>query len=275
MSTATSAAWASVVVATITAASNVWQAYDAHLEKQAAMVAKETLLASQVRVEALNNKVAIQEASLSNALERASLYGDILAAGGGDRWAYKRVYEYLLPGLLSKDKSAEALIQQLNSFTRHFIGNVKDNSILQYYMMGPASENLKEHIKDMLRREDVGQRICALKHILWLRLNEHIPLVVDSLEREPDLNVVQLAVHVINETFSDNMCLNDHNPVYVLSVDDCALRYCDFKSRFLQMWNTKKDKILARKSKEVRERPDPPRGNLTYIYDPEKPDSAM
>lgn len=47
-------------------------------------------------VDALQTEAIVQKQTLSNALERVNLYGDILAAGGGDRWAYKRAKEYLL-----------------------------------------------------------------------------------------------------------------------------------------------------------------------------------
>ena len=245
MSSATSAAWASVGVAMIASAANIWSAYDSHVAKQESLIAKATLDAAQAKVIALQYKADTQDTVLSNAMERVKLYGDMLAAGGGNRFAYKRATEALQTRILAGDKGAKSLDQQLCFQTRHFMGKIEHNSTLQYYMMGPLSEDLKAHVTDMLRRDDVQQRVCAIKHIHGFRLNKHIPLVVDCLEREPDLNVIQLAVYVVNETFRDNMVFNDTNTVYSLSAYDCALRYGEFKKYFDRMWEPRKDRILA------------------------------
>ena len=203
-------------------------------------------------VDTLQKRAEKQETALNNAMDQVKIYGDMLAAGGGNRFAYKRATETLQTLALAGDKDAESLNQQLGFLTRHFMGEIDRNSTLQYYMMGPLSEDLKAHITDMLKRDDVQQRVCALKHIHGLRLNKHIPLVVDCLEREPDLNVVQLAVHVVNETFRDNMVFNDTNTVYSLSAYDCALRYDEFKKYFDQMWEPRKDRILANKDNPLK-----------------------
>ncbi len=222
-------------------------------------------------VDTLQKRAEKQETALNNAMDQVKIYGDMLAAGGGNRFAYKCATEALQTHALAGDKDAESLNQQLGFMTHHFMGEIEHNTTLQNYIMGPLSESLKANIIDMLRQDDARQRICALKHIHGFRLNKYIPLVVDCLEKEPDLNVVQLAVHIVNETFRDNMIFNDTNTVYSLSVDDCALRYNDFKKYFNLMWKPRKERILARKPKEARERPDPPRGTLYYIFDPEQP----
>jgi len=245
----------------------VAMAWIAGCELQTAKVARR-------EVDALQSRATIQEAALSNALNRVNIYGDIIAAEGGDRFAYKRVCDILQSQLQKQDGEAKALFSKLDFAMRRFMGEVKDNPSLELSLMGPLSEDLKRDIVDMLHRRDATQRLCALKHILFLRLNKHVPLVVEMLENEPDLSVVQYAVNVITETFADNMIPNDTTPKYALSLDGCVFGYDDFRKHFMEMWVSAKTRILARKPKEVRERPDPPRGNLIYIYDPEKPDSA-
>ena len=273
MSSATSATWASVAIASIATAANIWSAYDSHIAKRESVIAKETLVAAQAKVISLQNKADAQDVVLSNALERVSLYGNIIAAEGGDRWAYKRAREMLLDRSKG-DGVSEPMIQMLNYTMQRFHDEATNNSFIAHNAINlPPPLYDGANVLANLRSPDIYKRFNALGAILTLRLNKYIPDAVDIAKEEPNLNVLQLLIYVIGETFTDNLIMNDTTPVYSLTLDDCVFRYDEFKRHFTEMWNPAKTRILARKHKEVRERPDPPRGNLVYIYDPEMPDS--
>lgn len=249
----------SAIAAIITALTSAWTLWVNVVERR--------------EVSDLQSKSKAQDTVLSNAIERVSLYGDIIAAEGGDRWAYKRAKECLLSRMSQRYEDATPLLQKLEFSMHRFTGEMKGNPTLEYALMGPASESIKAQVENMLKRDDSFQRLCALKHILWLRLNKHIPLVVEMLQNEPDLNVVQYALHVVSKTFTDNMIPNDTTPIYALTVDDCVFRHDEFKRHFEEMWKPAKDRILARKPKEVKEGRDkkPPHLPMVYLFDPEKP----
>lgn len=274
MSSSTSAAWASVVIAAIATGANVWQACEAHAEINIARIAKETLDSERREVAALQKEAVVQRQTLSNALERVNLYGDILAAEGGDRWAYKRAKEYLL--LHSADeRTSEPIIQTLSHITELFQSDITNNNLIVFHAINlPPPFYDSRNVMSNLKSADWTKRLNAVGTIWSLRLNNYIPDIVDIAKDEPNLNVLQLLIHVVRKTFEDNMVIGDETPVYALSLDDCVFQYDEFKKQFMEMWNPAKARIMARKPKEARQGQDkkPPHLGMVYLFDPEKPD---
>lgn len=224
-------------------------------------------------VVALQNKATVQEVALSNAVNRVTLYGDILAAGGGDRWAYKRAMECLWSNPCGA-KTPEPMLQMLNQLTQLFQSDITNNNLLASKIINlPPPSYDKSNVLSNLTSSDFEKRLNAIGTIWCFRLNNYIPDIVDIAKDESNLNVLQLIIHVVVRTFEDNRIMGDKTPMYYLSLYDCVFKYDEFRKHFMEMWIPAKTRILARKPKEVRERPDTPRGNLIYIYDPEKPDS--
>lgn len=274
MSSSTSAAWASVVIAAIATSANVWQAYDAHVEKRIARITKEALDAERRSVDALQKEAVVQKQTLSNALERVNLYGDILAAGGGDRWAYKRATEYLLLHYADKG-SSEPILQMLSHITEFFQCDVTNNNLIVFHAINlPPPLYDSSNVRANLKSTDWVKRLNAVWTIWSLRLNNYIPDLVNIAKDEPNLNVLQSIIHVVGKTFEDNIIMNDETTVYTLSLDECVFQYDEFKRKFVEMWNPAKARILARKPKEVRQGQDknPPHLGMVYLFDPEKPD---
>lgn len=273
MNSSTSMAWASVVLAAITTIANIWQAYEAHTEKNIARITKETLDAERREVDTLQKEAVIQKQTLSNALERVNLYSDILAAGGGDRFAYKRAKEYLW--LHSNDtESSEPILQMLAHITQLFRSDITNNGMIAVHAIDlPPPFYDRSNVLSNLRSSDSAQRLNAVGTIWNLRLNNYIPDIVDIAQDEPNLSVLQLIIYVVEKTFEDNMVMGDETPVYALSLDDCIFRYDEFKKHFMEMWNPAKTRILARKQKEARQGRGkyPPHLPMRYLFDPEKP----
>ena len=278
MNTSTSVAWATVVLAGISTCVNIFEACDAHAEKRESIqakresiIARETLEHEQTKVEALRVQIADMASALSNSLSMVSLYGDLLAAEGGDRFAFERVQHLLWDHEDKKSLKNDPLSDRLDFSIRRFTGDIKDNPMLAAVLETPFFESLDVHA--MLGNEMFIQRLYALKHIREFRLNKYLPDIVELLKEEPNLNVVQFAITFINETFEDNIKPHDGRVFRVFSLEDCVLRFEDFSKDFTQMWTDRKDEILARKPKEVRHGTSAGKLRLQtiYIYDPEKP----
>lgn len=225
-------------------------------------------------VDALQERSAKQEVSISNALEKVDLYGDILAAGGGDRWAYKRAKEYLL--LHSADEgTSEPILQTLRHITELFQSDVTNNSLIVFHAVNlPPSFYDGSNVLSNLKSTDLAKRLNAVGTIWNLRLNNYIPEIINIAKDEPNLNVLQLIIHVVEKTFEDNRVVDDEAPIYALTLDSCIFQYDEFKKQFIEMWNPAKDRILSRKPKEARQGQDknPPHLGMVYLFDPEKPD---
>ena len=136
------------------------------------------------KIKVLQKESMIHESALSNALDRVNLYGDILSAEGGDRWAYKRVQEYLWSRIHLNDKEAESLSSKLSNGTRHFWGGTNENQTLQNALHGHCLDQVAQ-VGSLLQHKDFTQRVNALKSISWLRLNSYIPAVVEYRRDEP------------------------------------------------------------------------------------------
>lgn len=218
----------------------------------------------------LRESLERQRTKLGNTLDRVSLYGDIASAEGGDRFAYVRASEQLRDLERNGDHEAGTLLQKLLFSTRRFMGGITNNPSLEYTLSGFPSHVM--NVEAMLKGDWFLQRLDALEYVRRLRLNKYFPDIVEMLKKEPDLNVVQLAIAFINETFADNIKPNDSRMFWLFSVDDCVFRFDDFHRHVSQMWDERKDEILARKPMEVRSRQDSPKVEQQYIFDPEKPE---
>lgn len=227
------------------------------------------------KIKVLQKESMIHESALSNALDRVNLYGDIIAAEGGDRWAYKRAKEWICAHY-EGDIESEPMIQTLDFTVNRFQGEATNNSFIVNNAINlPPLFYDGANVAANLKSTDIYKRLNALGAIWALRLNKYIPDAIDIAKNEPNLHVLQLLVFVVEETFTDNLIINDTTPVYSLSFDDCVFRYEEFKQHFMEMWNSAKPRILARKPKEVREGRDknPPHLPMVYLFDPEKPDN--
>ena len=220
----------------------------------------------------LKNILGQQQAELTNALARVSLLGDIAAAEGGDRFAYTRAVERLWEMGRARNRQGDILNQKLRYSTQRFMGDATNNPTLAFALMGPVVENDMDKVAVMLHGEEPMQRLFALQHILELRLNSLLPTVVQMLEKEPDLNVVQLSVNILNDTFLDERTFERIRAFSTFTVDDCVLHYDEFKSRFEETWEKCKELLLERPRKEVRRIKSqiPPYLETISVYDPEK-----
>ena len=233
-----------------------------------------TARVERAEVAALQKEAIVQKQTLNNVLEHVNLYEDIFAAGGGDRFAYKWAKEYLWLHSNNKDYS-EPVLQMLTHITKLFQSDITNNSTIVFHAVNlPATVYDKNNVLSNLKSPDMSKRLNAVGTIWNLRLNNHIPDIVDIAKDESNLNVLQLIIHVVEKTFEDNMVMGDETPVYALSLDDCVFRYDEFKKHFIEMWNPAKDRILSRKPKEARQGQDknPPHLGMVYLFDPEKPD---
>jgi len=219
-------------------------------------------------VVAIQQEAARQSEQLSNMVASVSLQRDVLAATGGDRFAYKRAHDLLSAGKIRGDAASE--LKSMYFTMQRFWKAAEDNPTIKAEMAVPMSGSLD--VAKSLSSEDSGVRLMALHHVLGLRINKYIPEVVEMLRDEPDLNVVQLAVKVINDTFSDNRKPNQSNTIRLFTVDNCVFAYDELRSHFMEMWESQKGAILGRKRKEVRRKQDPqnPQLTLVYIFDPEE-----
>ncbi len=219
----------------------------------------------------LKASLGMQRAVLSNAIDRVSLLGDIAAADGGDRFAYMQATKRLRDMARAGEHDSEALLQKLRFSTGRFMGSVTNNPSLEYILLEPPFEHMD--VESMLKRDSSLHRLSALRHVSDLRLNKYIPDIFAALETEPDLNVVQMALHVVNATFEDNYPFPVPAALHYLDLEQCVLDYGETKRLFDEMWEASKGKVLARKPKEVRHGRDknPPHFNMIYIYDPERP----
>lgn len=272
MSSSTSAAWASVFVAAFATGANLWQAYEAHAEKNIARITKETLDAERREVDALQTEAIVQKQTLSNALEQVDLYGDIIAASGGDRYAYLRAVDKLLLTENIPDKSIYQTQRLLNDISR-FANHPKSNPTIRSIMYANAIATNNAEVSAFLTSENRDARLYAINDIYILRLNALIPNVAKLVETDKDLNVVQYALYVVAETFRNN--INDEN----VNIDES---FADFNSvinntsafcqKFNVMWEKHRQVILSRRPREfVRiHAEENPSFYYEFLHDPER-----
>lgn len=230
---------------------------------------EEALSNTIARVDTLYAEAMDMALMLSNSLSRVDLYGDVLAAEGGDRFALERVQRTLCDKPVQKRWERDPLFEKLIFATRRFYGDIKGNPQLVSVLEDPFMETC--NVPALLHHDWFLQRLHALKHIREFRANKYLPDVVEMLRLEPDLNVVQFAVAIINETFNDNIKPNDSRMFWLFSVNDCVFNFDEFYQHVMKMWEERKDEIIARKPKEVRYRANPthPQLKTMYIHDPE------
>ena len=229
----------------------------------------DTATVTRREVDTLYNDAIVQSVAISNTLDRVRNYEDMLAAGGGDRFAYLRATKIFRT---KANSGRDEYLDRLWQVTQRFREDATNNSFIVHTAINvpPALLNTSD-LPVSLESPNLSTRLNALGAIRAFRLNEYIPAVAETARRDESLHVVQLAVFILNETFADNMIFNV-GPRFTFSIDDCVLNSSEFMDNFYKTWKVNKQKILSRKPREIRERPD---GNLrmSYLHDPEKPDS--
>ncbi|MBR0506276.1 MAG: hypothetical protein IJJ84_12800 [Kiritimatiellae bacterium] len=222
---------ASAVVALISVAVYIWQAVEANRAQKASIIAKEVLKTAQVRVETLQEKTAIQETALSNALEQVSLYGDIIAAEGGDRWAYVRASKRLYPIAETNIAGmADFFIMRLYDGIRRFRGHPSDNPMLKSIMFSSKTVFFDdESVSAGLKASTVTDRLFAINTVRVRRMYSLLPTLVHIVEDDPDLTVVQFALDVVTSVLGKAR----HGQ---WDFDDIVRHPERFKSWFTQTW---------------------------------------
>lgn len=223
-------------------------------------------------VDALQKEAIVQKQTLSNALERVNLYGDIIAASGGDRYAYLRAVDKLLLAENIPDKSiyqTERLLSDISRFADH----PKSNPTIRPIMYANAIATNNAEVSAFLTSENRDARLYAINDIYILRLNALIPNVAKLVETDKDLNVVQYALYVVAETFRNN--INDES----VNIDES---FADFNSvigntnafcqEFNTLWEKYKQAILARRPREFKRIPakEHPGCYYEFLHDPER-----
>lgn len=265
MNSSDKAAWASVVLAAVAIIVNAWYSYESHTAAQSSTIAKEVLEAEQAKVVSLQERTATQEIALSNALDRVDLYGDIIAAEGGDRLAYisaiNKIKETVHAGFLENK-----LHEIINRFSVD-----DENAYIKEHLSWPSLTPV-EKVGVMLNNDSYIQRIYAIKQAYQMRLNSFMPEIMQIVLTDRDLRVVQIATYVINKTFEDNMIFNAAHCCN-LAMDTCVMHPQEARDQFKKAWEVHREKILGRKPKEYRYGKDknPPHRQMMYLFDPEKP----
>lgn len=185
---------ANLTVQSLASVATVAMVWIAGCELNTAKVARQ-------EVDTLQKEAILQKASLSNALARVDLYGDIIAAEGGDRWAYTRVVDKLsqLTNLLDRADFLRTRLE--DTVTQKYSGKPELNLLLKHIMFDPdLVENDDAQMVAMLKSEIAFDRICAVNSIFRRRLNRLIPTLIDIIEHDPDINVVQYALYATLQT---------------------------------------------------------------------------
>ena len=223
-------------------------------------------------VDALQERSAKQEVSISNALEQVDLYGDIIAASGGDRYAYLRAADKLLLTENIPDKSVYQTQRLLNDISR-FANHPKSNPTIRTIMYANAIATNNAEVSAFLTSENRDARLYAINDIYILRLNALIPNVAKLVETDNDLNVVQYALYVVAETFRNN--INDKS----IDIDEIFANFnsvIDNTNAFCQQYNTLWEKyrqaILVRRPREFKRIPAKEDSGYYYefLHDPER-----
>lgn len=221
-------------------------------------------------VATLQKEAVIQKQTLSNAIDRVDLYGDIIAAEGGDRMAYVSAITAIRHG--HEEEGSKFLRRKIDEISMMFSAD-DANEYLKQRLSWPSPTRV-DNIKKMLKHSESLQRFYAIQKAYELRCNSFIPDIMDIALSDRDLRVVQLATYVINKTFEDNMIFNV-GPRCNLSLNECVEYPNEARNRFDKAWEVHKEKILGRKPKEYRYGKDknPPHRQMMYLFDPEKPDN--
>lgn len=246
MSSSTSAAWASVFVAAFATGANLWQAYEAHAEKNIARITKETLDAERREVAALQKEAVAQKATLDKGIARVNLYGDILAAEGGDRFAYARAMNELLP-IMEHDITGKSdfLVMRIVNASRCYYGHPLTNETLNIVMHSGQSVLDGDDLQSKLSSTDSFVRMLAINTIRVRRMNRYLPMLADIVATDIDLNVVQFALFVIKDTLDDAVLQN-------MDLDTTIRTPQDFMERFKQVWREQQKKLQAIKPLELK-----------------------
>lgn len=260
-------AFAAIATVAMAVTSHITLRYTREDRKEtSASLASATEALSRVKAqEAVMNQDRIR---LDESLRTAKVSSLMFRSEAGDRFALAELCDLLFV-TMATNKSSEV------EFQVRKIGEIQSKFSVQHLetennFHAPTLE--VKMIPGALNSSNSYMRVIAIDSIGTLRLNAYIPELAKIVEFDGNLNVVQHALYVINQTFLDNRTPTRPTTQRMLDIYDCFLPSRDFRQSFDDQWNASKQFILARKPKEIRHGPDTKYPNLMImsIHDPEK-----
>lgn len=219
-----------------------------------AIIAWKTLdvnIVERNEIEEMHRACRSMESDLTNSLLRVELYGDILAAEGGDRTAYIRVLCRLnkMTNSLDMASRTDFLSRRLYETNRRFSGRPhKNEELLSIMFSDEMIENDDQVVIKKLNSALHKDRLCAAHSIYWRRNYKFFPKLIELMEQDPDMNVVQYSLYTMLRILQDpelkkgeeDRDVNDYVLINDFLVD--SQRYC---SLFEELWDEKKDELLS------------------------------
>lgn len=219
-----------------------------------AIIAWKTLdvnIVQRNEIEEMHRACQVIAIDLTNSLFRVELYGNILAAEGGDRSAYIRVLDRLNKMTNSFDVASRAdfLSRRLYETNRRFSGRPhKNEELLSIMFSDEMIENDDQVVIKKLNSVLHGDRLCAVHSIYWRRNYKFFPTLIELAGQDPDMNVVQYSLYAMLRILKDPELTKGEEDCdaddYVVMNDFLvdSQRYC---SLFEELWNEKKDALLS------------------------------
>lgn len=222
------------------------------------------------KIKALQKETLILNASVSNTLDQVMLYGDMIAAAGGDRYAYLSAVDKMLLGDNITDRSIHQTEQLLDSITK-FEGHPTNNPIIKSVMYANELSTNDTDVAALLRSPNRDDRLYAINDVYILRLNNLIPNIAKLVEVDSDMNVVQYALYVVTETLRNNISDEDVDSILggLHPIIDNPHNFCD---NFNDIWSKHGQSIKSRRPRELKRVQVQGDTVLFYefLYDPER-----
>lgn len=188
---------------------------------------------------------------LTNSLLRVELYGNILAAEGGDRSAYIRVLGRLnkMTNSLDMASRADFLSRRLYETNRRFSGRPhKNEELLSIMFSDEMIENDDQVVVKKLNSVLHEDRLCAVHSIYWRRNYKFFPELIKLAGQDPDMNVVQYTLYAMLRILKDPELTKEEEDCdaddYVV-MNDFLVGSQRYRSLFEELWNEKKDALLS------------------------------
>lgn len=203
-------------------------------------------IAERSEVDALQKESLRLRDRLDEAFSRVDLYSDIIAAEGGDRWAYIRAIDRLIKYTNNFDR-AEFLLTRLDDSIRKYSGKPEEHLLLKHVMFDPQMvENDDAQVVALLKSPLYDDRLRAVNSIYRRRLNRLIPELFDLLEHDPYLAVVQYAFHTILRSIGSSALHSIHTGDIDVTDFNHVIQCPDLtKGKLADIWNRNKARILS------------------------------
>lgn len=172
------------------------------------------------------------ESNTKELFAKANLYEKILATEAGSRESYIELRNGLYAEANKHHSSTnDFMIQRMYSAIQKYDpSDIGKNEILVAYtniVIPTGCENLNSNILRI--------RLQALATIFVSKDYRCIPMVEKVAETDPDLNAVQLALHIIQDAVHVSM-EKDVAPYLVVSLEKCLFETNEFKKDFDEWW---------------------------------------